>query len=46
MHAYDPAESALPYFIPSVRQQIHNVASANAQDPEFIRTSNALRASC
>lgn len=44
MHAYDPAETALPYFIPSVRQQVHVVPSANGQDPEFIRTSNALRA--
>lgn len=46
MHAYDPAETALPYFIPSVRQQVHNVASASSNDPEFIRTSNALRGIC
>ena len=40
---YDASETARPFFIPIVRQQIAPVASANAQLTEFIKTSNAIR---
>jgi hypothetical protein len=43
-HGYDDVTGELPVFIPSIRQQIVPVASANTQLTEFIKTSNFIRA--
>lgn len=43
-HAYDDTTTEPPIFIPSFRQQVVNVASANTQLTEFIKTSNYIRA--
>ena len=42
-HGYDDITGELPIFIPSIRQQVVSVASANAQLTEFIKTSNFIR---
>lgn len=41
---YDDITDAAPIFIPSIRQQIVAVPSANTQLTEFIKTSNYIRA--
>jgi hypothetical protein len=43
-HGFDADEQARPEFIPTVRQQIVSVDSANGQLPEFIRSQHAIRA--
>lgn len=43
-HGYDDITGELPVFIPSIRQQVVNIASANTQQTEFIKTSNYIRA--
>lgn len=42
-HGYDDITGELPVFIPSIRQQVVPVASANTQLTEFIKTSNFIR---
>lgn len=42
-HGYNPNEPHRPEFIPTVRQQIVNVDSANGQLTEFIKSSHAIR---
>jgi hypothetical protein len=42
-HGYDDITGELPVFVPSIRQQIVPVASANTQLTEFIKTSNFIR---
>jgi hypothetical protein len=41
---YDDVTGVPPIFIPSMRQQVVSVASANTQLQEFIKTSNYIRA--
>jgi hypothetical protein len=43
-HGYDDITGELPVFVPSIRQQVVSVASANTQLTEFIKTSNFIRA--
>jgi hypothetical protein len=40
---YDETEAARPYFIPSVRQVVHEVNGVNGAAPEFLRVNNFLR---
>jgi hypothetical protein len=42
-HTFDPVETARPYFVPFVRQQIAQVLGASTNQQEFIKTSNAIR---
>lgn len=42
-HGYDANEPNRPEFIPTVRQQIVSVDSANGQLPEFLKSQHAIR---
>jgi len=41
---YDATETARPFFIPTVVQQVDTISGANSQYQQFIKTSHAIRA--